>query len=289
MKVYIQTDIEGVAGFCSFEDRSADTRENFAHRQRMYRLLTGEVNAAVRGAKAAGAGTIYVKDDHGSGYNILFEELESGCEVLHGRSSCFPTWLADFDGTFDALVLVGMHAMGGETGGVCPHSRWVVNGGKVFLSEASMAMALAGDLGVPTVFASGDQVVTGELGEKNPALVTAVVKHSHGPYCCRSLVPRDACRLIEDGVAEGIGRRGEIAPWVIRGPVTLNLLDSPGHIPPLAPVLENPVEGETISRAFSAIRVKFPWNNYGRRGMDYYRFPTNLSGEKPGPGKAPRG
>jgi D-amino peptidase len=90
MRIYIQTDIEGIAGFCSFEDRDTQTLENLLHRQRMYKLLTGEVSAAVKGAKDAGADTIYVNDNHGSAYNILFEELESGCEILHGRGGYSP-------------------------------------------------------------------------------------------------------------------------------------------------------------------------------------------------------
>ena len=48
MKIYIQTDIEGVAGFCFFENRGDQSMENFHHRQRMRKLLTDEVNAAVK-------------------------------------------------------------------------------------------------------------------------------------------------------------------------------------------------------------------------------------------------
>jgi D-aminopeptidase len=42
MRIYIQTDVEGVAGYTSFEDRVSQSVENFYHRQRMYRLLTGQ-------------------------------------------------------------------------------------------------------------------------------------------------------------------------------------------------------------------------------------------------------
>ena len=55
MKVYIQTDIEGVAGFCFFENRKDASVENFNHRQRMRRLLTNEVNTAVTAAFESGA------------------------------------------------------------------------------------------------------------------------------------------------------------------------------------------------------------------------------------------
>lgn len=281
LRVYIQTDIEGIAGFISFEDRNTQTIESFHHRQRMYRLLTGEVSAAVRGAKDAGAETIYVNDNHGAAYNILFEELESGCEILHGRGGHSPEWLTELQQGWDAMVLIGMHAMGEELGAVCPHSKWEVNGGQIYMSEASMAMALAGDLGIPAVFVSGDQVITGEVKEKNPGIIAGVVKHSYGPNFCRSVLPARAQDIIREGVRKGIEGRKDIKPYVIKGPVTLNLLDTPSHIPPLKPVLKQPVRGKNITEAFEKALAKFPWAHYGENVMDWYRYPSNLSGTKP--------
>ena len=55
MKVYIQTGIEGVAGFCFFENRKDASVENCNHRQRMRRLLTDEVNSAVTADTVHGA------------------------------------------------------------------------------------------------------------------------------------------------------------------------------------------------------------------------------------------
>jgi D-amino peptidase len=279
MRIYIQTDIEGVAGYISFEDRVTQSVENYYHRQRMYRLLTGEVSAAVKGAKQAGAKTIYVNDSHGAGYNILFEELESGCEIIHGRGSHFPEWLTELKQGWDAMVMVGMHAMGGAVDGVCPHSKWSVNDGKIYFSEASMAMALAGDMGIPAVFISGDQVITGEVKEKNPDIITGVVKHSYGPNCCRSVLPGRAQEIIREGVRKGIEKRDKIKPYVIKGPVTLNLLEAPGHIPPLKPVFKQSVRGKSITEVFEKALAGFPWSSYGKKEVDWYRYPSNLSGK----------
>ena len=288
MKVYIHTDIEGVAGWASFEDRATATVENYEHRLRMYRLLTGEVNAAIRAAKDCGADVIYVNDSHGSAYNILFEELEEGCEIIHGRGGHFPAWLPSLDDTFDAMVLIGMHAMGGDLNGVCPHSKWEVNGGKIYMSEASMAMALVGDLGIPAVFVSGDQIITAEVQAKNPKIQTAVVKHAYGPFVCRSLLPQKAQALIEAGVKAGLKRRRTIPPYRIKGPLTLNLLDNSNrHIPPLKPVLKKPVRGRTVTEVFEKALNAFPWNSYGKKIMDYYVYPSNLSGRKPKPSACP--
>ena len=51
------------------------------------RLYTGEINAAVRGAKAAGATEIVVMDCHGAGEgwtfnSLLPEELDPNCEYV---------------------------------------------------------------------------------------------------------------------------------------------------------------------------------------------------------------
>src|SRR5437763_11244378 len=80
MKVYILTDIEGVAGVANFEDYSYATgRFHALSRQ----LLTLEVNAAVEGALAAGATEILVLDGHGSGA-IDVDELHPEALLLHG-------------------------------------------------------------------------------------------------------------------------------------------------------------------------------------------------------------
>ena len=63
MKVYVQTDIEGVAGFCFFENRRSRDYEVINHRYRMYKLLTAEVNAAVKAAFDAGASEVVVTSD----------------------------------------------------------------------------------------------------------------------------------------------------------------------------------------------------------------------------------
>ena len=281
MNVYIQTDIEGIAGWISHEDRETQTIENYDHRQRMYRLLTRQVNAAVLAAKEAGAEYILVNDSHGSGYNIIFEELDECCEINHGRGDYFPAWLPVLDEGFDALVLIGMHAMADEIGAICPHSKYEINGGEIYMSEASMAAALAGDLGIPSVFVSGDQIITGEVSDKILGIEKAIVKHAYGPNCCRSVQPTRACKMIFDGVKSGLQRIAEIQPYKPKGPFTLNLLDSPGFIPPFELVLEKPVEGQTITEVFNKASEKFPWEHFGQQIVDAYRYPGNLTPTDP--------
>lgn len=207
-----------------FENRQPGV-ENQEHRRRMRRLLTGEVDAAARAAFDAGASQVVINDNHGSCYNILFEELDARCEMVHGRNTngC---WLPSLDSTFDALVLVGMHAMGGTPNAVLGHTRWLVNDGAICLGEAGMAAAVAGSFGVPAVFVSGDNLAAGEMSRLVPGIATAAVKQALGPYQAQSRMPQAARAMIAAGVQQGLKRRGEITPLVVPGPLKLNLLES---------------------------------------------------------------
>ena len=146
MKVYIHTDIEGVAGWVFFANRENPSIMNRDHARRMNRLLTEEINAAVRACIAAGADEVLVNDSHGSCYNINFEDLDPVCRIIHGRAGYGPNWLPLLDGTCDAAIGIGMHAMAGTSRAVCPHSLWHLRdgAGKTWnLSECTMFAALA--------------------------------------------------------------------------------------------------------------------------------------------------
>jgi D-amino peptidase len=72
--VYIVMDMEGISGI-SGEAVVRVGHQEWAGRGR--KLATGDVNAAVEGALAAGARRIWVKDGHAGGdqQNLLIEEL----------------------------------------------------------------------------------------------------------------------------------------------------------------------------------------------------------------------
>lgn len=272
MKIYIQTDIEGVAGFCFFENRANPSVENLMHRQRMYRLLTNEVNAAVKSAFDAGATEVLVNDSHGSGYNLIFEDLDPRCRIIHGANCSGPHWLPLLDATCDALILIGMHAMGGTARAITPHSKWCVNDGAILLSEGSMAAAIAGDFGVPAVMVSGDDKVVAEIGEKIPGIAKAAVKVALSPYQACSLTPAKACEEIDRAVKRGISALPEIKPLRIPGPVKLILHDSTGHLMPLAEIGEA-VTAETIGEAFMKYERAMPWTRFDTACPDGFQYP----------------
>src|SRR5690348_18439949 len=109
--------MEGVAGIVKWQQVSGG--EKLYDEGRV--LYTEEINAAVRGAKAAGATEIVVMDCHGAGggwsFNSLIpDELDPDCEFVVQQEW---TEYTDFlESGCDAALFVGLHAMHGAANGV---------------------------------------------------------------------------------------------------------------------------------------------------------------------------
>ena len=226
MKVYIQTDIEGVSGVVHWWNHemwtnySRDPLEIFDLKMRMRKLLTGEVNAAIEGCLDAGADEIVVNDSHGCGYNILFEDLNPHATIIHGEYAALPFWLPEIGKKWDAVVAIGGHPMAGTPQGVLAHSKFIWNG-DIALGEVGNCALLFGAVGTPLVFASGDTLLGKEIKRSVPNIEYAEVKKSLSTNVARSLHPTVAREKIRKGVAKGLSRRGDIAPFKIKCPCTL--------------------------------------------------------------------
>ncbi|MFW6156455.1 MAG: M55 family metallopeptidase [Armatimonadota bacterium] len=249
MNLYIHTDIEGVAGMVHFEKRDDDSPRNWSIRQRMFRLLTDEVNASIEGALDAGVdGQILVNDAHGSGYSIIFEDLNPAARIIHGPLTRQPFWTPKLDDSFDALFCVAQHAMAGSNG-VLAHSCWCVNE-QYWFGEGGMAMALAGYYGVPGVLITGDDTVCAQCRDLVPEMEAAAVKEALSPYNAVSMTPPEATQTIRDAARRAIQRIDEIPPFTIEGPYSIGLVGGPGQIP------QNPTEGDDFRDVVYEILVR---------------------------------
>src|SRR3954468_22255422 len=106
MRVYISIDMEGVSGVTRWAD-VVTTGQDY---QRARSWMTGDVNAAVAGARAAGATEIVVEENHGIELltNLLLDEIDPEVDVVRGapRLHQITTAIA-LDDSFDAMFLVG--------------------------------------------------------------------------------------------------------------------------------------------------------------------------------------
>jgi D-amino peptidase len=190
-------------------------------------MMTHDVNAAVRGARAAGATRVLVKDSHGFGKNLLVSELEPGTELLSGAGSGVLGMMEGVDGGFDCAMLVGYHAMAGTAMGVMEHTisgnvhRYWING--MPAGEIAMSAAAAGALGVPVVMVSSDQAGCDEAAALIPSVYTAATKHGIGRYMGRLLHPSQTGPTIEAAAKEAVQNASTVAPLVFEKPVTVRI------------------------------------------------------------------
>src|SRR5438128_11193155 len=186
------------------------------------RLYTQEINAAVRGAKAAGAKEIVVMDCHGAGkhwdFNSLIpEELDPACEFVVQQEWTEYTELLEQG--CDAALFVAMHAKAGTPDGVMSHTvsgqAWrdlQFNGTSV--GETGINAALCGTWGCPVLLVTGDDAVCREATELlGDGLTTVSVKRGISGRSAKMLTPARARELIEHGAKSALADLTAIEPY----------------------------------------------------------------------------
>jgi len=223
-------DMEGISGIC----RSSQVMSDQADYQAARRFMTWEANACVDGLLAGGATKVVVRDAHGGGFNFIWDELDARAEYVQGRSGRqrMPA-IASFDG----LVLLGYHAMAGTPEAILEHTmssrawqNFRMNGRKC--GEFAIDAGIAGDHGVPTILASGDDKLCREARRFVKGIVAVQVKKGLDCQGGQLLSKERAHRLIRDGAAKAVARCKEIKPFKVTRPVRMRLeLVSRGNVP----------------------------------------------------------
>lgn len=223
MRVFISVDIEGVAGVAGREEGSQGNPEY----ERARRLMTAEASAAVRGVFAAHSDAeVTVADAHGTFRNIIPELLDTRARLVRGK----PRSLAMIEGVqggFDAAMFVGYHGRAGTGDSVLSHTFTGtladvrVNG--TSFGEIGLNAAVAGSFGVPLVLVTGDSSVAEEVETLLPGTRTTVVKRGIGALAADGVHPERSCQLIEEAATAAISREDVPAPFVVDGPVSLEV------------------------------------------------------------------
>ncbi len=226
-KVYVITDMEGVAGINGWHECRPAPDGSDADYERSRRLLSDEVAAAVLGARDGGAGEVMVLDGHRSGDNFIAERLPEGARYVMGRGR--PNPLDGLDGTFDGVILLGYHSMAGTPNGLLAHTmssavwkRFSVNG--VTLGEIGMMALIAGSHDVPLWLVTGGRCACEEAAALlGPELRTLIVKEDIAHESSITVAPAEARRMIRKAVAEVVAKAPRARPFVIERPWTASL------------------------------------------------------------------
>lgn len=221
MRIYTVTDLEGVAGVYTWEDREDDSLENHERRCRQRRWLAEEVNAAARGFREGGASECWFNDGHGAGYTIDLGLLDPGVRIIHGEDR--PAYCTGLDEECEALASIGTHAKAGtdhanlyHTMGPSIRGYWIND---ISVGETGYQAFLAGHFGVPFIFCAGDAYACKEMEDLVPGCVTVPVKEGLSRLSAGTVTPVRAREMIEEGAREAIGRIGDIDPLTVNGPI----------------------------------------------------------------------
>src|SRR6187397_1058988 len=196
------------------------------------KLYTGEINAAVRGAKAGGATEIVVMDCHGAGEGYTFnslipEDLDPACEYVVQEE--WTEYTGFLEEGCDAALFVGMHAMAGTADGVLNHTvsgqQWQnlwFNG--TLVGETGINAALCGQWGCPVLLVTGDRAVCREgLELLGSGLTTVAVKTGLGRFSARQVPPLRAREMIEDGARRALQDLSAVEPYVPDRPCEITI------------------------------------------------------------------
>ncbi|TDI40627.1 MAG: peptidase M55 [Acidobacteria bacterium] len=237
VRVFISVDMEGISGIAHSEMTGASGAEY----ERGRAFMVADVNAAIEGAREAGATEFLVNDSHGTMRNVKIEELLPPTMLISNNSKALGM-MEGISAEFDAVFFIGYHAMEGQPG-LLAHTG---SGGKVAdisvngrsMSEGGMNARVAGSFGVPVALATGDEAFTEEI----KALVdgdieTVAVKRHIRRRTAELLHPEEARHLIREGARRAIERLSSFRPTRPREPVTVAITYKSPDLADIAAIL----------------------------------------------------
>jgi len=223
MKVFISADIEGVACVVAREDGKLEGVEY----ERAREWMTMEVNAAIEGAREAGATEFVVADSHGHMRNLMAEKLQE--DALLVRGSPRPgTMVEGVDSSFDAAFFIGYHSRAGTPNGVLSHTYlgstiYEIRLNGLPVGEPGFNAAAVGHYGVPVAMIAGDDTVKAEVNQIMPWTENVVTKWAISTLSAKNLTPQASQKKIREGARKALERLSEMKPLVMEKPVRMEI------------------------------------------------------------------
>jgi D-amino peptidase len=229
VRVYISVDMEGIAGI----SHARPTERGDAGYPAACELMTGEANAAIEGAVAAGATEILVNDSHGGMYNLSPTGLHPAARLLQGQKAWSMVAGAmpgpDGERAFDVALFVGYHARAGHPTGTIAHTfsdeavETRLNGRPT--GEYGVNALILGAWGIPVGLVAGDDALAAEVANWLPWAERIVVKIAHGTAGAASVHPSRAQELVRDGAERAVRRAaaGELTVLEVDRPVVIEV------------------------------------------------------------------
>lgn len=207
--------------------RFAQTREKGPQNDAAKELLTDEVNAVVQGIRdIIPDASIHVWDGHGSGGLVPDHLLD--IHYIPPQKVHMPRYFREH--TIEALAFVGQHAMSYTLAGNLCHTMssrnveyYALNGELV--GEFGLRAAIVGELGVPTIFISGDDKACNEAKCLIPEIVTVPVKKGTGWESANCFPIKETHDRLRKGIQSALERCEQIPPYKVLPPIALEIVN----------------------------------------------------------------
>ncbi|HSF15131.1 MAG TPA: M55 family metallopeptidase [Vicinamibacteria bacterium] len=223
IRVLIVHDMEGLSG--------QDDPSSFDYGTDLYptgqELLAADINAVVDGLFAGGATEVVIADGHGSGNpepDLRGDLLDARATQII-RDKAFDTYfdLPDSE-AIDAVAVVGMHAKTGS-GGFASHTftlgiDLLINGQSI--TETELVALSWGRVGVPVIFASGDDRLARDL-ETMPWLERVTVKMATAADRADLRPVGEARADLRDGAKRAVERLASAKVMRVNTPIRASL------------------------------------------------------------------
>ena len=206
MKILIAADMEGITGVVSWDQVNPNHAEYFRFR----RLMTADVNAAIRGAFEGGASQVTVSDGHNNGRNILIEELDPRARLNSGSPSPL-SMVQGIQMGVNGMLYVGYHARIGSQNAILEHTWSDERVANLLINsqpfgEIGLNAAVGGHFGVPVLMISGDQGACAEATALLGPVETVIVKTASSRMAAELLPPPVTQEMIQAGARKAVQR-----------------------------------------------------------------------------------
>jgi D-amino peptidase len=164
-----------------------------------------EVNAVCEGANNAGVKEIWIKDTHGVGRNLSFDNLPENVNLVKAFNGHPFGMMQELDNSFAAAIMVGYHSMAGSGGNPLAHTlddeeiEWIKINDKC-ASEFLLNAYTASYVGVPVICVSGDEALCEHVKQINGNIRTISVGKGVGSSII-SIHPKVVCKKLKEEVA----------------------------------------------------------------------------------------
>jgi D-amino peptidase len=249
IKIYIETDLEGVSGVYRFsQTRDKGSPENI----KACEYFMDDLAAVIRGLRDGGATEILVIDGHGN-QAMIPEMMVAGAKYVTGLPRPQNNrW--SLDRSYSGFVMFGFHAMNGTPDGVLCHTqssesenRYWYNG--VESGELAQSASVAGYYGVPPILVTGDEAACREarkfFGED---VVTVATKQGLARESAVLYPFEEVRKALYEGAKKAIAVIPKCKPYMMESPIKVKeeyLEKAPSTIMPrvvtVEKVIENPL------------------------------------------------